>query len=133
MTAKLKYAGRGVDPCACLKLPENIAIAGIERDEAPVVAAGEHQVACRGRRAAVAAVLPALPPDDFIGGNVDGGKDSVERDVRKAEQSLGVAGAGLGLLGSADPKPAHLIVRANKEITLALVVRARRTNITTPP
>src|ERR1700689_2695912 len=122
MSAKLKNAGGGVDACAGLKLPENIAVAGIERDEAPIVAAGEYRGAGSSRRATVAAVLPALTPDDLVGSHVDGRKDTVERDVREAEQTLGIRAARLRLLGSSDQKSAHLIVRANKQVCLPRIV-----------
>src|SRR5579859_5009779 len=61
----LEDAGGSIHAGAGLEFPKALAARGIERGEPPIVAAHEGEAARRRDRAAVAAVFPALLPDQL--------------------------------------------------------------------
>src|SRR5580692_2134620 len=81
LTLILERTGCGVHPRIGLKLPEAVAVAGVERGEAAIAASHEYQPARCRERAAETFVVPLLAPGETVCLEVDGGKYSAARDA----------------------------------------------------
>ena len=114
-----------------LELPELCAVASIISDQPSVVVAHEYESACRGDRAAVAAVIPLLLPRDRVRPHVHRGKRAahdvaIGRVERAAEEVVALANVSRVVLHLAAREDRDRVGRADVQVSRLRVVARRR-------